>query len=137
MYNSYFFRRYILTENSFNQTTWEAEVVRATDNNTTKPQIDFVPYVPLLFAPIFFVIVWAIAAFIVPSDVRKFPQNDKVTSSRFKQVPCKNCQFFQDNHYLNCAVHPTVVLTKQALNCSDYLPNSSINESESTDDHFR
>lgn len=123
MYNSYFFHRYILlTENSFNQTKlMEAEVVRATDN-TTKPQSEFIPYVPMLFAPILFMTVWAIAAFMVPSDVRKFPQNDKVTSNRFKQVPCKNCQFFQDNHYLNCAVHPSIVLTKQALNCSDYFP---------------
>ena len=34
--------------------------------------------------------------------------------------PCRNCKFFDDNSYLNCAVHPSIVLTKQAVDCSDY-----------------
>ncbi|MBE9047537.1 hypothetical protein IQ255_24565 [Pleurocapsales cyanobacterium LEGE 10410] len=37
------------------------------------------------------------------------------------QVPCQNCKFFaENNQYLKCAVRPDVVLTKQAINCSDY-----------------
>lgn len=36
------------------------------------------------------------------------------------QIPCKSCQFFAQNRYLSCAVHPFTVLTKQAKNCSDY-----------------
>lgn len=34
--------------------------------------------------------------------------------------PCKNCQFFQNNTHLNCAVHPTRVLTEEACDCPDY-----------------
>ncbi|MBR8838365.1 MAG: hypothetical protein DSM106950_31280 [Stigonema ocellatum SAG 48.90 = DSM 106950] len=136
MYNSYFFQRYILTENSFHSSNpMKTEVVQEKDH-TTKLDSQSI-YVPLLFTPLFLMILWAIAALIVPSNRRKFPENAKVISNRFKQVPCKNCQFFKDNHYLNCAVNPCIVLTKEALNCSDYLPNSSINESESTDDHLR
>jgi len=136
MYNSYFLR-YLLTGNHINRTTLvEVQAVRATDN-TTKPHIHIVPYAPLFFAPIFLMVLWAIAAVIFPSNVRKRPQNVTLNNSPLKQVPCKNCQFFKDNHYLNCAVHPSIVLTKQALNCSDYLPNSSTKESEFTDDHLR
>lgn len=36
------------------------------------------------------------------------------------QSPCRKCQFFDENNYLNCAVHPSIVLTNQAVNCSDY-----------------
>ena len=36
------------------------------------------------------------------------------------QIPCRNCKFFAQNQYLNCAVRPFTVLTKQAQNCSDY-----------------
>lgn len=42
--------------------------------------------------------------------------------SRFSpfQSRCRKCQFFDENNYLNCAVHPSVVLTKKAANCPDY-----------------
>ena len=126
MYDSFLFQRYILTENSFNQTRLkETKVVLSTDN-TTKPHVEM-PYVPLLFAAILLIIIGKITAFIVPLNVRKFPQNRKVISNRFQQVPCRKCEFFDNNHHLNCAVRPSIALTKQALNCSDYLPKSSRN----------
>jgi len=127
MYNSCVFQRYILTENSFNQTTLkETKVVLSTDN-TTKPHFDYTPYLPLLFTTIFLIIFWKITNFVIPLNVRKITQERQVISNCFKQVPCRKCQFFDENHYLNCAVRPSIVLTKQALNCSDYLPKSSRN----------
>jgi hypothetical protein len=45
--------------------------------------------------------------------------------SYFTQVPCRNCQFFSNNFYLNCAVNATLVLTKEAINCSDYKRRNS------------
>jgi len=136
MHNSYSLR-YVLTGNHVNPTTlMEVQVVRASDN-TTKPPDHIMPYVQLLFAAIFLMALGAIAAVMFPSNARKLPQNGKVNNNPLKQVPCINCQFFKDNHYLNCAVQPSIVLTKQALNCSDYLPNSSTKESEFTDDHLR
>ena len=40
--------------------------------------------------------------------------------ARFKQVPCINCIYFTGKIYLKCAVRPLEVLTKKAINCSDY-----------------
>ncbi|MBD2195944.1 MULTISPECIES: hypothetical protein [Calothrix] len=34
--------------------------------------------------------------------------------------PCKDCRFFINNKYLNCAVNPSIVLTKAAIDCRDY-----------------
>jgi hypothetical protein len=136
MYNSHLFR-YILAQNSLNHESATENKVSSTTQSPTNSPIQVKPLLPLLFIPLLFMIVLAIAALIFPSNVRrKFPQNAKLTTSRFKQVPCRNCQFFKDNHYLNCAVQPSIVLTKEALNCSDYLPNSSTNELESRNDHL-
>lgn len=34
--------------------------------------------------------------------------------------PCRNCQFYDKNPYLKCAVHPSWVFTEHATNCVDY-----------------
>jgi len=44
--------------------------------------------------------------------------------SRLNQVPCMNCHFFCMNPHLKCAVNPSVVLTKQAIDCTDYRPRN-------------
>ncbi|BAY64314.1 hypothetical protein NIES22_44100 [Calothrix brevissima NIES-22] len=37
-----------------------------------------------------------------------------------ENYPCKDCRFFINNKYLNCAVNPSIVLTKAAIDCRDY-----------------
>jgi hypothetical protein len=44
--------------------------------------------------------------------------------SKFSQSPCTKCRFFSSNPFLKCAVNPTLVLTKEAVNCSDYRPRN-------------
>ncbi|MDF5723038.1 MAG: hypothetical protein PUP91_21705, partial [Rhizonema sp. PD37] len=50
-------------------------------------------------------------------------------------TPLNGYHFFNKNQYLRCAIHPLIVSTKQALNCSDYCPKSSKNETETIDDN--
>ena len=123
MHTSELFRLYVSAENRFNQATlMEAKLVRATDSST-KPPSGTMPYVPLLLAPICFMIVWAIVVFTVSALCKVAQDKDRiVTNNRCKQVPCRNCRFFNNNHHLKCAVHPSTALTKQAINCSDYWP---------------
>lgn len=47
-----------------------------------------------------------------------------VTFDYFPKLPCRNCYFFTNNHYLRCTVRPSCVLTEQAFDCSDYRPLS-------------
>lgn len=42
------------------------------------------------------------------------------SQSPLDKVPCKNCRFFSNNRHLSCAVQPSIVLTKEAVNCPDY-----------------
>lgn len=48
------------------------------------------------------------------------PYRKHVDAQSYEHIPCRGCQFFKDNHYLKCAIHPSIVLTKQASNCLDY-----------------
>lgn len=122
MYNLEFFRLYVLTENSFNQTNLVEAKVEGETDSTTKPQIELIPPSEHLVAPICLIILWASAAFLFISNVWKFRQNGKLTINPFSKVPCCNCQYFDENSYLNCAVNPSIVLTKQASDCPDYCP---------------
>lgn len=48
----------------------------------------------------------------------------KGSSTTFLQrplkIPCQNCYFFTRNSLLKCAVHPTIAMTSQAADCSDF-----------------
>ena len=123
MHNSELFQFYQSAENSYNQITiTKANIVRATDT-TIKPPIGNITY--LLLAPICFMIVCGIVIFIVSFFNNREKKDRIVNLNHLKEVPCRNCRFFKDNHYLNCAVHPSIVLTKEALNCSDYCSNNN------------
>jgi hypothetical protein len=56
----------------------------------------------------------------------KVPQEDSITFSTTSHhnLPCSNCQYFSNNHYLKCAIQPSLVMTTEATNCSDYCPKS-------------
>jgi hypothetical protein len=41
-------------------------------------------------------------------------------SSETDNFPCRNCQYFNSNYHLKCAVRPTDVLTDRAIDCRDY-----------------
>jgi hypothetical protein len=46
----------------------------------------------------------------------------KRRSTTAKQLPgmmCRRCEYFNDNHYIKCALHPTTVMTEGANNCQD------------------
>jgi hypothetical protein len=37
------------------------------------------------------------------------------------KFPCQNCKYFSSNYYMRCAVNPSIVMTKEAKDCPDYL----------------
>lgn len=84
----------------------------------------------LLFIFIHFVLVKVIVKLSNYLVLKVARDNKRLLNSyRDKQAPCKNCQFLTNNRYLMCAVHPTTVLTKQAINCSDYLFHEHLDSS--------
>ncbi|MFN6531422.1 hypothetical protein [Nostoc sp. ChiSLP03a] len=131
MHTSELFRLYVSAQKSVHQSTLiEANLSKATHSDT-KPHDGDIPFVAVFLAHISFMIVWAIVVFLVSSVCKALedpPENavqdkDEIVSIKdLEQHTCKKCQFFNNNYFLKCAVHPTTALTKQALNCSDYSP---------------
>ncbi|HEY9632164.1 MAG TPA: hypothetical protein V6D14_02075 [Coleofasciculaceae cyanobacterium] len=107
-----------LKETSFNQVNpTSAKSIVQPDG--TIADIATLPDGTLFLVPISFMMVWAIIV-LMYSDIWKIARHGMLTRQHTHQVPCRNCQFFIDNPYLKCAVHPSTALTSQALNCSDY-----------------
>lgn len=92
----------------------QAELERS--NPTTK-EIDSSVSLFFLWTTIFSIIILALVKILYKLDVLK-TYNLSVFSH--SQVPCQKCIFFNENRYLKCAVRPYSVLTKQAIDCSDY-----------------
>jgi hypothetical protein len=73
------------------------------------------------FVPLCFVLAWLLVGAVIWSLVsvlRTVIYNAKVMHS----IPCANCQFFTNTHYLKCPVHPSTALSQDAINCPDYQP---------------
>jgi hypothetical protein len=41
-----------------------------------------------------------------------------------KKIPCRRCQYFNDNQFLKCTLHPATTMTKQSVDCRDYCPHN-------------
>ncbi|MUG98366.1 hypothetical protein F7734_41105 [Scytonema sp. UIC 10036] len=127
MHNSEIIQFHMSVQESFNKITL-IEVDAATGtNNSTKLQIENTNYVVLVLAPICFMVVWFSVVFIVSISCKFIATQNKnktVTSNVLQHVPCEKCLYFNNNYLLKCAVHPSIALTKEALNCSDYCPKN-------------
>lgn len=44
------------------------------------------------------------------------------------KAPCQHCRYFSQNPYLKCTLHPSTVLTKQAVDCLDYCPSNKLKQ---------
>lgn len=74
---------------------------------------------PVVWETIFSLVLLSIIGVLIYACI----PNRKQHSSKVKlpsPIRCSRCQYFNNNHFLNCALHPVTVLTKQAVDCQDY-----------------
>ncbi|MEH2382746.1 MAG: hypothetical protein V7K27_28320 [Nostoc sp.] len=82
------------------------------------------PDLAISLSPVGLVISW-IVFFLILRKFRAFLADKMVFSIKgLDKLPCKNCRFYSHNHYLKCAVNPSIVLTQEAINCSEYSPSN-------------
>lgn len=79
----------------------------------------------IALTPLSFVFIWAMILLILQKIRSNLDNKISFSINSVHQVPCKNCKFFANNHYLKCAVKPDIVLTEEAINCSEYCPKKS------------
>ena len=92
----------------------EQDTVEA--NNT----LDLIVIGAIAFITISFLI-WRLCFSKASNNIPKFSDNST-------QNKCTKCHFFDNNHYLKCAVHPNTVLKKEAQSCLDYEPKLETRE---------
>lgn len=80
----------------------------------------------LLLLPLGFVMIGWSLIYILPWALWKALRYRIVTPSvqRSHQIPCVNCQYFNADPYLQCAVQPSKVLKTEAKDCPDYCSKS-------------
>lgn len=89
---------------------------------TNQPSNIGISDIAISLTPVGLVFSWVIF-FIILRKVRSIIESKMVfTVKGLHQLPCKNCQFYANNHYLRCAVQPTLVLTEEAKHCPEYSP---------------
>jgi hypothetical protein len=96
----------------------EVNLVAQSPNNP-KPIREKSSATPLSLLLIYFLGIWLALVFII-SKVRKVLPFKSINRDYHKPPPCRTCRFFVNHPYLKCAVHPSIVLTELAYNCSDY-----------------
>lgn len=85
-----------------------------------------VPEIAICVGGSFGFIVVVVVFFIMVSKLRTVVDNKIVFKiNSLNKLPCQNCEFFCSNNYLKCAVQPSMVMTEEAKNCSDYSPKNS------------
>ncbi|MDB9373211.1 hypothetical protein [Nodularia sphaerocarpa] len=84
-----------------------------------------IPDIALTLSPVALLFSW-IVFFLILQKIRTALDNKMVfTVKALHKVPCKNCRFYSNNHYLKCAVQPSIVLTEEAKDCSEYCPKNA------------
>jgi hypothetical protein len=79
----------------------------------------------LLWTPLYLTLIaWALL-FLVPLNVWKSLRSKPNPLEKACKYPCLSCRFFENNHYLKCAVHPSKVLSTEANECPDYWSQKS------------
>ncbi|MBN3870555.1 hypothetical protein [Nostoc sp. JL33] len=86
--------------------------------------------IAIYLSPVGFLIGW-VGFFLILRKFQAFLDAKTVFPIKaLHKVPCKNCRFYSHNHYLKCAVNPSIVLTEEAMNCSEYSPSNKKKSSE-------
>ncbi|WP_309739142.1 hypothetical protein [Chamaesiphon sp. OTE_20_metabat_361] len=88
-------------------------------NIATDPMLPIVSSIAVLTA-------LAVSAYACISRYRQ-KSNGRVAAPK---ALCHSCTYFNNNLYLNCALHPSKVLTQSAIDCVDYCPNSRAKKAE-------
>ncbi len=108
-----------------NQTFYRLKQRESIEENVQKQEVSqwlSISDIAISLSPLGFVIVWAVFLLILQKIRSALEEKMSLTVNGVSQVPCKNCKFFSNNHYLKCAVKPDIVLTEAAIDCSEYCP---------------
>ena len=72
-----------------------------------------------IVVPLCFSIAWLLVG-IIAWSLWSALRDVTAQAQQMHSIPCANCQFFTNQHFLKCPVHPSTALSAEAINCPDY-----------------
>ena len=69
--------------------------------------------------PICFGAAWVTVLTLGANFFRLFQEGQRRVET-LHQIPCADCQYFTNDMHLKCTVHPTIALSEEAIDCSDF-----------------
>lgn len=100
----------------------EQTLIEPASNSSTLQSEDNFPNEGLFVVPLLFLFIFSVA-FLKQSNIIQALYHRIVALKLSTQIPCFKCQFFKQNQYLQCAVQPCLVLSKEAIHCPDFQSN--------------
>ena len=73
---------------------------------------------PTMLPIVLQVCAWGLTGFCAYSLYQSMVQTFQL-ASRMHQVPCSQCQYFTQDYFLKCTVHPHRALSEDAIGCRD------------------
>jgi hypothetical protein len=83
-----------------------------------KQWLEVTPTLRVLFIIVIILAVCSTIITTIYDYLAKWPKH--LLDFNFYGIKCDRCQYLDCNPYLKCAIHPSIVLTHQAINCKDY-----------------
>ncbi|OUL35662.1 hypothetical protein BV372_10200 [Nostoc sp. T09] len=84
-----------------------------------------IPDVAISLTPLALLISWIVFFLILRKNQTSVDNKRIFIINSLHKVPCKNCKYYSNNHYVKCAVQPSIVMTEEAKNCSEYSAHKS------------
>lgn len=69
--------------------------------------------------PICFIAAWGLVLLTV-WQVFSALRDGLARAKQMHEIPCANCAYFTNSHFLKCPLHPHAALTESAISCGDY-----------------
>jgi hypothetical protein len=100
----------------------EKSIVERSASAPSQSGIEFIPSQDLVWLMLMSLVMLSAVVAQVYAYVPKLRRRQSAGSKSRHEDTCHRCQYFHNNLYLKCAIHPGTVLTEASIDCKDYCP---------------
>jgi hypothetical protein len=81
--------------------------------------LKFIHLIQPILVPLCFVLAWGLVVLII-WQITSALRDGFARAQQMHRIPCADCSYFTDSHFLKCPLHPHTALTEEAIGCRDY-----------------
>ncbi|HEY9762576.1 MAG TPA: hypothetical protein V6D07_08630 [Trichocoleus sp.] len=72
-----------------------------------------------ILVPLCFITAWTVVVLVVWNIVAAAREGIS-RAKQMHQIPCADCRYFTNSHFLKCPINPTLALSEEAIGCRDF-----------------